>query len=631
MPESAFASVAHDTPQIAAPLPVAPPVAPLIAPPVAVPATDPIAAVPPPVALVAPSAPAPRDFDRWSHAQTARLTGGISGIALKLAFEDWFGHLARNPAGQAALMRNAVQRWQRLGRLALSIGAASARDADAANDASATPPDSRFAAPEWQQWPFNLMNAAFREQEAWWLDATTGVRGVQPHHEAVVSFAVRQWLDMLSPANFLPTNPEALALTAKTGGANLRQGLRNLMDDAARLKAHGPLPGTEAFRPGETVAITPGKVVLRNRLMELIQYEPAGGAVRPEPILIVPAWIMKFYILDLSPANSLVRYLVGQGHTVFVVSWINPTEADRDLGMDDYLALGVTAAVDAVTAIVPGQRIHATGYCLGGTLLAIAAAAMNRDGDNRFATLTLLAAQTDFTEPGALALFIDDSEVALLEDVMAERGYLDSSQMAGAFQLLNSDKLIWAGIRRDYLMGRRAPMSDLMAWNADGTRLPARMHTEYLRRLFLDNEFARGRYRVDGRLVAVTDIQCPIFCIGTEHDHVAPWLSVRKLDLLTDGEVTFLLTSGGHNVGIVNPPGVPHRSYRMLIRAADGPSLAPDDWLAAAPPQDGSWWPAWNDWLDAHSGAPGAPPAMGNAATGFAPLCAAPGSYVLQP
>jgi polyhydroxyalkanoate synthase len=373
----------------------------------------------------------------------------------------------------------------------------------------------------------------------------------------------------------------------------LRQGLSNWLEDVQRWQAGAPPPGAEAYRVGHEVAITPGQVIYRNHLIELIQYSPSTAQVRPEPVLVVPSWIMKYYILDLSPHNSLIQHLVAQGHTVFAMSWANPGEQDRDLSMDDYLHMGVMDALDAVGRVLPQRSVHAVGYCLGGTLLAMAAAAMARDGDQRLASLTLIAAQTDFSEPGELALFIDDSQVAHLEDIMWDRGYLDSAQMAGAFQWLNSNDLIWSRLLREYLLGERSPLSDLMAWNADGTRLPYRMHTEYLRRLFLNNDLASGRYPVGGKPVALTAIQCPIYAIGTVRDHVAPWRSVHKLHLLTNVDTTFVLTSGGHNVGIVNPPGVAGRSFQALTQLHDGPYLDPDAWLQAAPSHEGSWWPHW--------------------------------------
>jgi polyhydroxyalkanoate synthase len=362
------------------------------------------------------------------------------------------------------------------------------------------------------------------------------------------------------------------------------------MEDAERRARGEPPVGTEAFRAGETVAITPGKVVFRNALVELIQYAPTTGIVRPEPILIVPAWIMKYYILDLSPENSLIRWLVAEGYTVFVLSWHNPQSADRDLDIDAYLRLGPMAALDAVIAITGSDKVHGVGYCLGGTLLAITAAAMARDGDERFASLSLFAVQTEFSEPGELGLFIDEAQLNLLDNMMWSRGYLDSSQMGGAFQILRSNDLIWSHILGTYLMGEREPMTDLMAWNADGTRMPYAMHSEYLRTLFLDDDLAEGRFKVEGRTITLSSLRQPIFVVGTERDLVAPWRSVHKLHWLSSAEIRFVLTSGGHNAGIVSEPGHRHRSYHVATRVLDRPALDPDDWLDQAEAREG-WWP----------------------------------------
>ena len=339
-------------------------------------------------------------------------------------------------------------------------------------------------------------------------------------------------------------------------------------------------------------------MVFRNHLIEVIQYAPVTDCVHAEPILIVPAWIMKYYILDLSPHNSLVRHLVEHGHTVFMISWHNPTAADSELSMDDYVREGVMAAFDAVTHRVQDQRINAVGYCLGGTLLTIAAAALASGGRQQLNSLTLLAAQTDFSEAGEQMLFIDEGQIDWLEDLMWRQGYLDNRQMAGAFMLLRSNDLVWSRPVNQYLLGRRAPVTDLMAWNADTTRMPSRMHSDYLRRLFLHNDLFSGRYRYDGDPVALSDISKPLFAVATMRDHVSPWRSVHKIHLVPNCAITFVLTSGGHNAGIISEPGHPGRSFYIAHRPQGELYLDPDTWVAAAEQRVGSWWPAWLTWLD---------------------------------
>ena len=561
------------------------------------------------------------------HAALARRFASLSPAAGLLAASDWALHLAASPGKCMDLARLAMHQSGELAEYARERMTAGA-DQQARLGVQPAVEDRRFRAPEWQQWPFNYLHQSFLFKQQWWAAATHGVQGVEKHHENMVAFAARQWLDMFSPGNQLATNPVVLQRTLQQGGANLLRGALNAADDLQRLAADQGPAGVEDFVVGRDVAITPGKVVLKNRLMELIQYTPTTETVHPEPILIVPAWIMKYYILDLSPHNSLIRYLVDQGHTVFCISWKNPGYEDRDMGMDDYLDLGFHAALDAVNAIVPKQKVHATGYCLGGTMLAIAAAAMARDGDERLASMSLFAAQTDFSEPGELALFIDESQLNLLEAQMAETGYLKASQMAGAFQMLRSYDLLWSRMVNEYLLGDRAPMNDLMAWNADATRMPAKMHSQYLRRLFLNDDLSEGHYPVRGKPVSLGGITLPTFMVGTVTDHVAPWRSVFKLHLMSPAEITFALTSGGHNAGIVNPPGNPRRHYQLLTRAAGGSYVAPDEWLQKAPEAQGSWWPAWLAWLQARSGAPVKPPRTG--ASAYKPVCDAPGRYVLE-
>jgi polyhydroxyalkanoate synthase len=554
--------------------------------------------------------------DRLVRAHAARATFGISPAALALAFGDWWLHLAGSPGKQVELVRKAARKGL---RYAAWLPRAPAGEA-AGRSIEPLPQDRRFTAPAWQQWPFNAMYQAFLFWQQWCHNATSGVHGVSPHHEHVVNFTVRQLVDLWSPSNFPWLNPEVLRAAREQGGMNFLNGAANYLEDARREALGEPPVGADAFVPGREVALTPGRVVLRNRLIELIRYDPATPTVHPEPVLVVPAWIMKYYILDLSPHNSLVKYLVEHGHTVYMISWKNPGPEERNLSMDDYLVLGVRAALEATAS----RAVHLVGYCLGGTLAAIAAAAMARDRDERLASLTLLAAQVDFEEAGELTLFIDDSQVSLLEDLMRAQGYLDTRQMAGAFQLLRSNDLLWSRRVREYLLGQRAPMNDLMAWNSDTTRMPYRMHSEYLRRLFLRNDLSAGRYEALGRRVALSDITLPVFAVGTERDHVAPWRSVYNAALYTDSDFTFLLTSGGHNAGIVSEPGHAGRSYRVSTSRHGEPHVDADTWAARTPRQSGSWWPEWQRWLASRSSAPVAPPPVD---AGLAP---APGTYVFQ-
>lgn len=566
----------------------------------------------------------PYEIDRAFHAMAARLTGGISPVAMSLAYIDWMSHLVASPQRQMEIAQDA---WRDAGHFFDAALRAYSPDQKQWSLIKPQPQDRRFTAPDWEDPFFNLLAQQFLLEERWWRKATTGVRGVAQANEAVVEFSVRQVLDMLAPSNFAATNPEVLRRAFQSGGENFVQGWQNWCSDLMRAISGGKSQvDDQQFVVGKTVVTTHGKVVYRNELIELIQYSPTTEKVHPEPILIVPAWIMKYYILDLSPHNSLVKYLTGEGFTVFMISWRNPGASDRELAFDDYRTLGVKAALDAIGCIVPRHRIHALGYCLGGTLLSIASATMARDGDNRLRSITLLAAQTDFTEAGELTLFINESQVAFLEDMMWQRGFLDTTQMAGAFQLLRSNDLIWSHLSHDYLMGERAPPSDLMAWNADATRLPYRMHSEYLRKLFLNNDLAEGRYHVEGRPISLSDIHAPMFVVGTLRDHVAPWRSTYKIHYQVDADVTYVLTSGGHNAGIVAPPSQNGHVYQVMTKAADAPYIGPDEWLKAAPHFEGSWWTEWTRWLKARSGEPCEPPRMGfDGANG---LPDAPGDYV---
>jgi polyhydroxyalkanoate synthase len=566
-------------------------------------------------------------LDRMIRAAIGRVTLGISPVALTLAYQDWALHMVMSPGMQLELTQKTVRK---LAQLAVYARRA-ALDPHTEPYVEPLPGDQRFKESEWRSWPFNLCYQSFLLSQQWWYTATVVLRGPSQHHKDVTWFVAKQLLDVISPSNFPFTNPVILKRTLEQGGLNLLCGWMNWIEDQERQIAGERPVGTEQFQVGKNLAITPGRVVYRNRLIELIQYDPTTPEVQAEPILFVPAWIMKYYILDLSPQNSMVKYLVDQGHTVFMISWKNPQSEDHDLGMEEYLRLGIGAAIDTVSTIVPGYKVHAVGYCLGGTLLAIVAAAMGRDGDDRLQSMTLFAAQTDFSQAGELMLFIDESQLTFLEDIMWDKGYLDTTQMAGAFQLLRSNDLFWSRLVREYLLGERTPMIDLMAWNTDTTRMPYKMHKEYLRRLFLHNALANGQYVVDERPVALSDIHVPIFAVATEQDHVAPWRSVYKLHLQADTALTFVLTNGGHNAGVVSEPGHPHRHYRIATKTEAQHYLDPETWLEHTAVKEGSWWPEWQRWLTEHSSVKVPPPPLGNAAKGYVPLEKAPGTYVLQP
>ncbi len=569
------------------------------------------------------------EASRLALAGLAKLTGGLSPHAFGGAWLNVLSRLATSPGKQAELARSALQK-----SLALTqFGAFALAGKGRAPDAAGTPYATRFSGEEWAKFPFNLFAQSFLTVSDWAREAVQRVPGADAAATELAGFTLREGLELLAPDNYLPTNPKLVEQTLRENGRNLLRGARFLAEDVQRtFKGQGPV-GTENYKVGEQIAASPGKVILRNRLMELIQYSPQTAKVYAEPVLIVPAWIMKYYILDLSAKNSLVRYLTSLGHTVFMISWKNPDATDRDLSMDDYVNLGVRAALDAIAKVRPRRKVHATGYCIGGTLLSIAAAELAARGEqDRLASLTMFAAQTDFSEPGELALFINPAQLAMLEAVMARKGVLDSAKMGGAFQLLRSYDLLWSPAVATYLRGERLGMNDLMAWNADGTRMAHRMHTDYLHQLYLDNDLAEGRYESNGERLNLADVTLPMFVVGTETDHVAPWKSVYKVGrLVRSADYTFCLTSGGHNAGIISGPEHPKRRHRVHTHKAGGRQLSPEHFIEKVAPQPGSWWPTWAAWLADHSSERKvAPPAMGAPAKGLKPLDDAPGRYVLQ-
>ena len=579
-------------------------------------------------------------LDETFHGFLTRSTMGLSPIALALAAADWAMHLAASPGRQMVLGQRALA----LAQQAMATAVNPPMDE---NGQPIADNDNRFIDASWRQWPFSALKEGYKANSAWWREAVQ-VDGMSRHHSHMVEFFNRQIMDTFTPSNWLLTNPEALNKAQETQGQSLLQGYQHFSEDLRKAETARSTPDVLeplTFEVGKEVAITPGKVVYRNHLIELIQYTPTTDKVYPEPLLIVPSCIMKYYILDLSQSNSMVKYLVGQGYTVFIISWRNPDASDRDLGMQDYLQMGVMDALAAVKERAGAPRVHALGYCLGGTFLSIVAAAMGRHtrmaqnqsaGGRRaedrsmerlpeLASVTLLAAQTDFSEPGEMGVFIDDEQLKTLRQQMDLKGYLSGSAMAGSFQFLNMRELVFTRNTRRYLLGQEEADFDLMSWNSDLTRLPARMHSEYLSSLFLNNALATGKYRVAGQGIALMDIHAPMLVVGTTRDHVSPWRSVYKIHLQTDTHVTFVLAAGGHNAGIVSEPGRPRRSYQINSIEDNQGWVEPDEWLASAPTRQGSWWEAMDAWLKERSGKPVAPPAIDPAHV----LCDAPGEYVM--
>ena len=494
--------------------------------------------------------------------------------------------------------------------------------------------DKRFNDPAWkEEVVFDYLKQSYLLTARWLQGTVKEVEGIDDKTARKIEFYTRQFVDAMSPSNFAMTNPQVLKATVETKGENLIKGLQNLLIDLERGKGKLAIRQTDmkAFKVGENVASSPGKVVYQNELMQLIQYAPLTEQVYAMPLLIVPPWINKFYILDLKPENSFIKWATEAGYTVFVISWVNPDEKLTKLVFDDYMRLGPLSALDAIETATGEKQVSAIGYCIGGTLMATTLAYMAARGDDRIAACTFFTAQVDFSEPGELGVFIDEDQLAGVEQVMSKQGYLDGKQMLGAFTMLRSNDLVWSRMIHEFYLGEKPAPNDLMAWNADATRMPARMHADYLRDFYLDNKLAYGRYRVGGRKISLTDLHLPILAVGTESDHVAPWKSVFKIHQLTESETTFILTNGGHNAGILSEPGHAHRHHRVATRRHDAAFIDADTWFETVKPQDGSWWPSLATWLAEHSGQAGPTPPQGNAKAGFPAQEDAPGSYVLVP
>ena len=464
------------------------------------------------------------------------------------------------------------------------------------------PGDRRFKDVAWNESTlFDFIKQSYLLTARWLQTTVKEVDGLDDKTARKVDFYTRQFVDAMAPSNFVLTNPEVLRTTIESGGENLVNGLKHVLDDLERGKGKLMIKMTdmEAFKVGENIAVTPGKVVYQNDLMQLIQYEPATETVKRRPLLIIPPWINKFYILDLRPKNSFIKWAVDQGHTVFVISWVNPDEHLAKKGFDDYMLEGPLAALDAMEQASGEREANVIGYCLGGTLLASTLAYMTVKGDDRIKSATYFVALTDFAEPGELSVFIDEEQLQALEERMKNHGFLEGSDMATSFNMLRANDLIWSFVINNYLLGKEPFPFDLLYWNSDSTRMPAAMHSFYLRNMYQENKLIQpGGISLCGVPIDISKIKIPSFLLSTKEDHIAPWKSTYSATQIYGGPVKFVLAASGHIAGVVNPPGQGKYGHW------EGAKLpkSPDDWLAGAAYHNDSWWPTWEKWIGKFAG-----------------------------
>ncbi len=541
------------------------------------------------------------------------------------AFTEMTAKLLASPGGmmeaQMGLWRDYITLWQNTAR---RIWSGEEVEPVIAHD----PRDKRFADPAWKQNEiFDFIKQSYLLSARYINDVVTQVDGLEPKTAQKVDFYARQFINALSPSNFALTNPEVLRQTRESGGENLVRGLNNMLNDLenGRGKLRIKMTDTEAFRIGENIAASPGKVIYQNDLMQLIQYSPSTEQVFARPVLILPPWINKFYILDLRPANSLVRYLVSQGHTVFMVSWVNPDERLAAKNFDDYMVEGVFAALDVIEKVAKTREVNAIGYCLGGTLLAATLAYMAAAGDERIASATFFVTLTDFTDAGEIGVFIDEEQLAALEEKMQRRGYLEGTEMATTFNMLRANDLIWGFVVNNYLLGKEPFPFDLLYWNSDATRMPPVMHSFYLRNMYQRNLLAQpGGIAMKGVPIDLGKVSIPLYFLSCREDHIAPWSSTyRGMKNFTAAPVRFVLAASGHIAGVINPPG--GGKYNHFINDTLPPRA--EDWFGSATEIAGSWWPDWQHWvtrLDARQ----VPARIPGKVRGVKVIEDAPGSYV---
>lgn len=560
----------------------------------------------------------------WLKRQAAGETADSSADTMSIgrAFMEMTTKLMADPAAllkaQIGFWQDTMTLWQNTTRRMMGIAAPETADASGA--------DRRFKDEAWKENEvFDFIKQSYLLSARYVQSTVSEVEGLDPKTAQKVDFYTRQFIDAMSPTNFVMTNPEVLRKTAETGGENLLKGLNNLLGDLERGKGQLKIKmtDTEAFSVGGNIGVSPGKVVFQNDLMQLIQYDPTTEKVLKRPLLIGPPWINKFYILDLRPRNSFVRWATSQGHTVFVISWVNPDEKLAEKNFEDYMHQGYLAALDAIEAATGEKEVNAIGYCLGGTLLASTLAYMAEKGDDRIKTATFFVTMMDFAEAGELGVFIDEEQLSALEEKMNKRGYLDGSEMSATFNMLRANDLIWSFVVNNYLLGNDPFPFDLLYWNADSTRMPAKMHSFYLRNMYQANLLKEpGGITLSGVPIDLGKVKTPAYFLSTREDHIAPWKSTYRGTQLLGGKQRFVLAASGHIAGVVNPPeGGKYNHWINEALPAD-----PDAWLAGATELAGSWWPDWHRWILAHGKAQIAARKPGDGK--LTVLEDAPGSYV---
>lgn len=571
--------------------------------------------------------PTLRSIDQMWNANPLRDVIPLDWAEIARALRTvWMRSLARPETAVSVmqfnqdLWRSAVNVWQEAGQRWLG------GEESSQGKAPPSPTDKRFAAPEWHTNPgYRALMEVYLLASDWLLEQGNA-EDMDDAERQRVNFHLRQFVDAMSPTLMLLSNPAALRKAIETGGTSMAAGARNLMADLAAGRLS--MVDEDAFAPGRNLALTPGKVIHRNRLIELIQYEPTTEQVHQVPLLILPPWINKFYILDMQPKNSMVKYLVEQGFTVFVVSWKNPDASMDGIGIEDYMDLGLLEAGDVAREITGSPSANVMGYCIGGTLLTMTLAmlAAKGEGDKRINSASFMVSLQDFSRVGDTAVFMDEPGLDLVEQQMMDRGYLDSREMSNMFSLLRSNDLIWANVVNNYLLGNKPPAFDLLYWNSDGTRMTRAAHSWYLRNTYLENNLVEpGKITLKGVPLDLGRIRLDCYAVGAEKDHIVPWDAAWRITQLFGGDVRFVRASSGHIAGVINPPGGKGAHW---TQENGNTATSPEQWLQSATRHDGSWWTDWTAWLSARSGRKVAPPSMGSKT--YPPLQDAPGSYVLE-